>query len=44
MGVSVNSVVGIILRRFAEFNRFLSKIDMVIINRELVDYTNRFIR
>ncbi|MGA7898070.1 MAG: hypothetical protein WA395_01550 [Nitrososphaeraceae archaeon] len=36
MGVSVNSVVGIILRRFAEFNRFLSKIDMVIINRELL--------
>ena len=34
MGVSVNSVVGIILRRFAEFTRFLSKIDMVIINRE----------
>ncbi len=36
MGVSVNSVVGIILRRFAEFTRFLSKIDMVIINRELL--------
>ncbi|HEY7571018.1 MAG TPA: hypothetical protein VH796_06600 [Nitrososphaeraceae archaeon] len=36
MGVSVNSVVGIILRRFADFTRFLSKIDMVIINRELL--------
>lgn len=36
MGVSVNSVVGIILRRFAEFGRFLSKIDMVVINRELL--------
>jgi len=36
MGVSVNSVVGIILRRFAEFTRFLSKIDMVIVNRELL--------
>ena len=36
MGISVNSVVSIILRRFAEFTRFLSKIDMVIINRELL--------
>ena len=36
MGVSVNSVVGIILKRFAEFTRFLSKIDMVIVNRELL--------
>ena len=36
MGVSVNSIVGIILRRFADFTRFLPKIDMVTINRELL--------
>src|ERR671914_3131124 len=36
MGVSVNALVGIILRRYAEFTRYLSKIDMVVINREVL--------
>src|SRR5919206_2801378 len=36
MGVSVNALVGIILRRYSEFTRYLSKIDMVILNRELI--------
>ena len=36
MGVSVNALVGIILRRYSEFTRYLSKIDMVVLNRELV--------
>src|ERR671924_1615994 len=36
MGVSVNALVGIILRRYAEFTRYLSKIDMIVINREVL--------
>ena len=36
MGISVNALVGIILRRYSEFTRYLSKIDMVVINREMV--------
>jgi hypothetical protein len=36
MGISVNALVGINLRRYAEFTRYLSKIDMVVINRELL--------
>jgi hypothetical protein len=36
MGVSVNALVGIILKRYSEFTRFLSKIDMVILNREII--------
>ena len=36
MGVSVNALVGIVLRRYAEFARYLSKIDMVVINREVL--------
>jgi hypothetical protein len=36
MGVSVNAIVGIILKRYAEFTRYLSKIDMVVVNRELL--------
>ncbi len=36
MGISVNALVGIILRRYAEFTRYLSKIDMIIINREML--------
>jgi hypothetical protein len=36
MGISVNALVGIILRRYAEFTRYLSKIDMVVINREVL--------
>jgi len=36
MGISVNALVGIILRRYVDFTRFLSKIDMVVINREVL--------
>ncbi|MDF2726600.1 MAG: hypothetical protein K0S84_143 [Nitrososphaera sp.] len=35
-GISVNALVGIILRRYVEFTRYLSKIDMVVINREVL--------
>jgi hypothetical protein len=36
MGISVNALVGIVLRRYAEFTRYLSKIDMLVINREVL--------
>lgn len=36
MGISVNALVGIILRRYADFTRFLSKLDMVVINRDIL--------
>jgi len=36
MGISVNALVGIILRRYGEFTRYLSKIDMVVINRDVL--------
>ena len=36
MGVSVNALVNMILKRYSEFNRFLSKIDLVVVNRELL--------
>lgn len=36
MGVSVNALVNIILSRFSDFTRYLSKMDMVVINRELL--------
>jgi hypothetical protein len=36
MGISVNALVGTVLRRYAEFTRYLSKIDMVVVNRELL--------
>jgi hypothetical protein len=36
MGVSMNALVGIILKQYAEFTRYLSKIDMVTVNRELL--------
>ncbi len=36
MGISVNALVGIVLRRYAEFTRYLSKIDMVVVNREVL--------
>ena len=35
-GISVNALVGIILRRYVEFTRYLCKIDMVVINREVL--------
>jgi hypothetical protein len=36
MGISVNALVGTILRRYTEFTRYLSKIDMVVVNREFL--------
>jgi hypothetical protein len=36
MGISINALVGIILKRYAEFTRYLSKIDMIVINREFI--------
>ncbi|HJU34210.1 MAG TPA: hypothetical protein VJ695_03720 [Nitrososphaera sp.] len=36
MGISVNALVGIELRRYVEFTRYLSKIDMIVINREIL--------
>jgi hypothetical protein len=36
MGISVNALVGIILRRYCDFTRYLSKIDMIVINREFL--------
>ena len=36
MGISVNGLVNMILKRYAEFTRFLSKIDLVVINREVL--------
>jgi hypothetical protein len=36
MGISVNALVGTILKRYAEFTRYLSKIDMIVINREFL--------
>lgn len=35
-GISVNALVGTILKRYAEFTRYLSKIDMIVINREFI--------
>jgi hypothetical protein len=36
MGVSVNALVSIVLKRYSEFTRYLSKVDMVVINREIL--------
>lgn len=36
MGISVNALVGIIIKRYVEFTRYLSKLDMIVINREFV--------
>ena len=36
MGVSVNGLVNSVLKRYSEFTRFLSKIDLVVINREIL--------
>lgn len=35
-GISVNALVGTILKRYADFTRYLSKIDMIVINREFI--------
>ncbi|HET9773776.1 MAG TPA: hypothetical protein VFP25_02215 [Nitrososphaeraceae archaeon] len=36
MGISINALVNIIIKQYLDFTRYLSKIDMVIINRELL--------
>ena len=36
MGISVNGLVNSVLKRYSEFTRFLSKIDLVVINREIL--------
>jgi hypothetical protein len=36
MGVSVNALVNIVLKGYSNFTRYLSKIDMVVINREIL--------
>ena len=36
MGISVNALVNIILKHYSEFSRFLSKIDLVVVNREIL--------
>jgi hypothetical protein len=36
MGISINALVGSILKRYSEFTRYLSKIDMIVINREFM--------
>ncbi len=36
MGISVNALVNIILKHYSDFTRFLSKIDLVILNREIL--------
>jgi hypothetical protein len=36
MGISVNALVGTILQRYSDFTRYLSKIDMVVVNREFL--------
>lgn len=36
MGISVNAMVNSVLKQYAEFSRFQSKLDMIIINREIL--------
>jgi hypothetical protein len=36
MGISVNGLVNSVLKKYSEFTRFLSKIDLVVINREIL--------
>ena len=35
MGISVNAMINSVLKQYAEFTRFQSKLDMLIINREV---------
>ncbi|HYF98567.1 MAG TPA: hypothetical protein VD815_00600 [Candidatus Saccharimonadales bacterium] len=35
MGVSVNAMINSVLKQYAEFTRFQSKLDMLVINREI---------
>lgn len=36
MGISVNAMVNSVLKQYAEFSRFQSKLDMIIINRQIL--------
>ena len=36
MGVSVNAMINSVLKQYAEFTRFQSKLDMLIIHREIL--------
>lgn len=36
MGISVNALVNIILKGYSDFSRYLSKLDLVIVNRDLL--------
>jgi antitoxin component of RelBE/YafQ-DinJ toxin-antitoxin module len=35
MGISVNAMINSVLKQYAEFTRFQSKLDMIIVNREV---------
>ena len=35
MGISVNAMINSVLKQYAEFTRFQSKLDMLIVNREV---------
>ncbi len=35
MGISVNAMIKSVLKQYAEFTRFQSKLDMIVINREV---------
>lgn len=35
MGISVNAMINSVLKQYAEFTRFQSKLDMVVLNREI---------
>ena len=37
MGISVNALVNIIIRNYSEFYRFLSRIDMVVIHKTILE-------
>ena len=37
MGISVNALVNIIIKNYSEFYRFLSRIDMIIIHKMILD-------
>ena len=35
MGISVNAMINSVLKQYAEFTRFQSKLDMLVVNREV---------
>lgn len=36
MGISVNAMINVILKQYCDFTRFQSKLDMVVLNREIL--------